>query len=124
MPPSPLLSARIITNRYLIVITQTIDQTMSERMPITLSGVSGMPYSGLKAVFSAYSGLVPMSPKTTPMAPRTRAARALRCSGECCAEADAVIFSNPPGRLAHPRRNARGLYAPLLRRTTHGVSAR
>ncbi len=53
MPPSPLLSARIITKRYLIVITQTIDQTMSERMPITLSGVSGMPYSGLKAVFSA-----------------------------------------------------------------------
>ncbi len=53
MPPSPLLSARIITKRYLIVITHTIDQTMSERMPITLSGVSGMPLSGLKAVFSA-----------------------------------------------------------------------
>ena len=33
MPPSPLLSARIITTRYLMVMTQTIDQTMSERMP-------------------------------------------------------------------------------------------
>ncbi len=53
MPPSPLLSARIITNRYLMVMTQTIDQTMSERMPITLSGVRGMPCSVLKAVLSA-----------------------------------------------------------------------
>ena len=53
MPPSPLLSARIITKRYLIVMTHTIDQTMSERMPITLSGVSGIPYSGLNAVLSA-----------------------------------------------------------------------
>ena len=53
MPPSPLLSARIITTRYLMVMTHTIDQTMSDRMPITLSGVRGMPYSGLNAVFSA-----------------------------------------------------------------------
>jgi hypothetical protein len=46
MPPSPLLSARIITNEVLDGDDPTIDQTMSERMPITLSGVSGMPCSG------------------------------------------------------------------------------
>ena len=46
-------------------------------IPITLAGVSGMPYSGLNAAFIAYSGLVPMSPKTTPKAPITRGAIAL-----------------------------------------------
>ena len=69
MPPSPLLSARIITIRYFSATTHTIDQTMSESRPITLAGVSGMPYSGLNAAFIAYSGLVPMSPNTTPSAP-------------------------------------------------------
>ena len=38
MPPSPLLSARIITNRYLMVMTQTIDHTMSDSMPSTFVG--------------------------------------------------------------------------------------
>jgi hypothetical protein len=33
-----------------MVMTQTMHHTMSERMPITLSAVSGMPYSGLNAV--------------------------------------------------------------------------
>jgi hypothetical protein len=42
MPPSPLLSARMITKRYFSVITQTSDQTISDRMPNMLSGVSGM----------------------------------------------------------------------------------
>ena len=53
MPPSPLLSARIITKRYLSVMTQVIDHTMSERMPITLSAFIGMPCSGPNAVCSA-----------------------------------------------------------------------
>ena len=71
MPPSPLLSARMITARYLKAITHSIDQTSSERMPKTLACVRGMPLAGLKAVLSAYSGLVPMSPNTTPIAPIT-----------------------------------------------------
>ena len=37
MPPSPLLSARIITERYLKAMTQAIDQVMSDRSPSTFS---------------------------------------------------------------------------------------
>src|ERR1700674_2982763 len=71
-----------------------------------------------------------MSPKTTPMAPMTSAAVALRriCAGGPEA-VESFIFLHPRGRLAHPTRNGRGLYAPLLRRTirpwdeSYGVSA-
>ncbi len=53
MPPSPLLSARIITDRYLKAITQAIDQVMSERSPSTFSRVGAMPCSALKHSLSA-----------------------------------------------------------------------
>src|SRR5207237_1072540 len=42
-PPSPLLSARMITMWYLIVTTITRDQNTSESTPSTLPGVTGMP---------------------------------------------------------------------------------
>ncbi len=43
-PPSPLLSARMITMWYLIVTTITRDQNTSESTPSTLPGVTGMPW--------------------------------------------------------------------------------
>ena len=61
-PPSPLLSARMITMWYLIVTTRTNDQNTSDRTPITLSDVTGMPCGPWNASRSAYRGLVPMSP--------------------------------------------------------------
>ena len=42
MPPSPRLSARIMKTRYLIEITMTSAQKMSDSTPSTLSGVGGM----------------------------------------------------------------------------------
>ena len=43
-PPSPLLSARMITTWYLIVTTRINDQNTSERTPSTLPGVTAMPW--------------------------------------------------------------------------------
>ena len=40
IPPSPRLSARIITARYLPLTTMISDQTNSERMPSTLACVT------------------------------------------------------------------------------------
>jgi hypothetical protein len=37
------------------------------------AGVSASPYEPVNAVRSVYSGLVPMSPKTTPIAPTASA---------------------------------------------------
>ena len=37
-------------------------QKIAETPPRMLSVVSGIPWSGLKVSFAAYSGLVPMSP--------------------------------------------------------------
>ena len=75
-PPSPRLSARMITLTYLTVTSAMMDQNTIDRMPKMLSGVMGMGWCPLKISFRAYRGLVPMSPKTTPMAPITTGARA------------------------------------------------
>ena len=72
MPPSPRLSARMITLTYLSVTTSIIAQNTSDRMPSTLAGSGCRPYFSPKASLSVYSGLVPMSPNTTPIAPSTR----------------------------------------------------
>ena len=70
MPPSPLLFARMMKLTYFRLTTIISDQKNSERMPRTLSGVIGTGWwAPPKTSFSAYSGLVPMSPKTTPIAP-------------------------------------------------------
>ncbi len=69
MPPSPRLSARITNDRYLKVTTKVIAQNTSETTPTTFSGVGATPCGPLKHSLSAYSGLVPMSPYTTPRAP-------------------------------------------------------
>jgi hypothetical protein len=73
VPPSPRLSARITSTTYLSDTTMTSDQKMVDRPPKMLVGVSGMPCAGEKVSFTAYNGLVPMSPNTTPSAARVSA---------------------------------------------------
>ena len=60
-PPSPLLSARRISVTYFSDTTTVSVQNTMDKMPRMFSGVSGTrPWA--KTSFSAYSGLVPMSP--------------------------------------------------------------
>ena len=63
MPPSPRLSARMTNNRYFTEIMRINDQKASEQTPNTLmrSTVITCDFS-VNASFSAYNGLVPMSP--------------------------------------------------------------
>ena len=78
MPPSPWLSARMMKLRYFTATTRVSDQSISERTPSTFSAVGATPCSP-KHSRIAYSGLVPMSPKTMPsaaMASRARRATA------------------------------------------------
>jgi len=86
MPPSPRLSARMMSTTYFSDTTIISAQKIVDSPPRMLSGVSGMPWSGENVSLTAYSGLVPMSPKTTPSASNVSAAweeRRLRasCSG-------------------------------------------
>ena len=57
------------------VTTMVTDQKISEMIPKMLSSVTltGWGSPGLNTVWTVYSGLVPMSPKTTPRAPTARA---------------------------------------------------
>src|SRR5436190_7321966 len=70
VPPSPLLSALSRTSTYLSVTMSNIVHTMMDRMPGT---ASGPPLEAFTASRRAYSGLVPISPKTTPIEPSARA---------------------------------------------------
>src|SRR4051812_50218192 len=75
MPPSPPLSARITKVTYLIETSIVIVQKTSETTPYTSAVVACTAWlSAVNTVCSAYSGLVPMSPKTTPRAPNASAA--------------------------------------------------
>ncbi len=60
IPPSPWLSARIITLTYLMVTESIRLQKISDSTPSTAAGSKGPVASS--AVSKAYSGLVPMSP--------------------------------------------------------------
>ena len=62
MPPSPLLSARMMSVMYFSVTTMTSAQKTTDSTPYTLAEVSASPCSPVNAVRSVYSGLVPMSP--------------------------------------------------------------
>jgi hypothetical protein len=75
MPPSPRLSARMTKVTYLTMTTRTIVQTTSEIIPST-PATSGRTPCTAKMELIAYRGLVPISPKTMPSAPRVRAAAA------------------------------------------------
>src|SRR5450755_2143577 len=95
MPPSPRLSARMISVTYLSVTTIMIAQNTTDKIPSTLSGVSGKPCGPVKHSRRVYSGLVPMSPKTTPIAPMTSGARGLRASGASGATAPGAFSMLP-----------------------------
>jgi hypothetical protein len=79
VPPSPRLSARITSTTYLSDTTTTSAQKMVDRPPSTALSVNGMPRAGWKVSLTAYSGLVPMSPKTTPRAASVSAVREDLC---------------------------------------------
>jgi hypothetical protein len=70
-PPSPRLSARKTMPTYLMEMTSTSDHTISDSRPRMLVSLTARPCAGLKHSRKAYSGLVPMSPNTTPNATRT-----------------------------------------------------
>src|SRR5256885_2638021 len=74
MPPSPRLSARMISTTYLSETMIISAQKMVDRPPRMLVWLSGMPWSGENVSLTAYSGLVPMSPKTMPSAASVSAA--------------------------------------------------
>src|SRR3954453_2182004 len=78
MPPSPWLWARMISVTYLSETISVTAQNTSEITPYTLacSGRTARS-SNVKTVCSAYSGLVPMSPKTIPSAASVIAVRPL-----------------------------------------------
>jgi hypothetical protein len=59
----------------MIEITTMRDQKISDTMPVTASGtITPFGLAAFAASFRAYNGLVPMSPKTTPMQVREAAA--------------------------------------------------
>ena len=53
MPPSPRLSARMISTTYLSETITISAQKIVDRPPSTFSGVSGMPWAGLKVSLTA-----------------------------------------------------------------------
>src|ERR1700677_2923517 len=75
IPPSPSLSARMMSTTYVRVTMIVTDQKISETAPKMLSRdtLTGCGSLGSKRVCTVYNGLVPMSPKTTPRAPSARA---------------------------------------------------
>ena len=82
-PPSPSLSARITTEMYFTAMRLSSAQMISDSTPTTFSGLAIMPPCPAcpsSASRKAYSGLVPISPYTTPKAPS--ASRALRLEGD------------------------------------------
>jgi hypothetical protein len=62
-------------HRYLMEMTRISAQKISDRIPSTFSGVGAIPVPWWNASRMAYSGLVPMSPYTTPSAARARTYR-------------------------------------------------
>src|SRR5262245_32681982 len=73
-PPSPLLSARRMMPTYLTEMTRASDQKDRDRVPRMLFGVTLTPATSEKQARRAYSGLVPISPNTTPIAASESAA--------------------------------------------------
>jgi hypothetical protein len=53
MPPSPLLSARMMKAMYLRETTRVSDQKISDRMPMTLALLIAMPCEAWKHSLSA-----------------------------------------------------------------------
>ncbi len=74
MPPSPRLSARMMRTTYFSDTTIISAQNIVDRPPRIVACSSARPCCGENVSFTAYSGLVPMSPNTMPIAATVRAA--------------------------------------------------
>jgi hypothetical protein len=74
-PPSPWLSARRTSDRYLPTTTTVIVHNTRDAAPIASSAVDNTPCT--RSCENTYSGLVPTSPNTTPAA-ATHSARKAR----------------------------------------------
>src|ERR1035438_913581 len=74
MPPSPSLLMRMANETYLIVATMIKVQMTSESVP-SITPRSGFLPVRARTVFKVYSGLVRISPKTTPNAAKLKARR-------------------------------------------------
>lgn len=70
IPPSPWLSARITKVKYLTTTTRINVQKTRESTPSTFSRMTANPCVGTKHSLMAYRGEVPISPYTTPNAPK------------------------------------------------------
>ena len=82
MPPSPLLSARMTKIIYLSETMMISDQNTNDRMPIMLSRDVAIGFCPANTSFMVYKGLVPMSPKTTPMAAMASPVVPWRCDSD------------------------------------------
>src|SRR2546430_17066217 len=69
MPPSPSVAMRIAEVTYLTQVIMISVQITSDSGPSTVDA-SGLSPARLNTVFRVYSGLVPISPNTTPSAAR------------------------------------------------------
>jgi hypothetical protein len=113
VPPSPLLSARSRINTYLIVTATMSDQRIIDKTPSTVSRVSGPPaWAATAASRKAYSGLVPISPYTTPTLPSVSARKSedardsLATAGAASDAASPVPLSMAPYDCALPNESA------------------
>src|SRR6266566_210153 len=114
-PPSPWLSARMMTLTYLTETTRVTDQNTSEMTPYTSPAVGWtFPWSREKTVCSAYSGLVPMSPNTTPSAAsisapagRCTAGAGRRPAAPLDSDVREVVASGTPFLLPRPPHTTR-----------------
>ena len=77
------------------------DQKISETIPkmVSCDTLTGCGSLGLKTVCTVYSGLVPMSPKTTPRAPTARVPCAV---ARRLTVTVTVLASLPSARMRHP----------------------
>ncbi|MNI83663.1 hypothetical protein D3C73_1404980 [compost metagenome] len=75
IPPSPLLSARMMMVTYLKLMVSIMHQKISDRIPRTVASVIAR-CAVRKHCRRAYNGLVPMSPNTTPNAAKVIAGNA------------------------------------------------
>ena len=68
IPPSPLLSSLRIMKRNFTDTTSNRDQTTKDAAPVRFRGLICAAWGPAKHSRNAYSGLVPISPKTIPNA--------------------------------------------------------
>ena len=101
----------IISIKYVMIeMMRTSDQRISDSSPMMFASVTAMPCSGLRHSRNAYSGLVPMSPKTTPSAEMT-SLRELSLRGSAAAAGDRACM----GRALYRKGSARSGFSPACK---------